>query len=38
MNNYNFRILCNGAVYKGGQKQLYMIVNGSSYLPKKGRK
>lgn len=31
-------ILCNGAVYKGGQKQLYMIVNGSSYLPKKGRR
>jgi hypothetical protein len=26
-------ILCCGAVYKGGQKQLYMIIKGSSYLP-----
>lgn len=31
-------ILCSGAVYKGGQKQLYMIINGNSYLPKKDRK
>lgn len=27
-------ILCSGAVYKGGQKQLYMIINNSAYLPK----
>lgn len=27
-------ILCSGAVYKGGQKQLYMIINGSAFRPK----
>lgn len=28
-------ILCSGAVYKGGQKQLYMIINNSAFRPKK---
>jgi hypothetical protein len=28
-------ILCSGAVYKGGQKQLYMIIKGSAFKPKK---
>lgn len=28
-------ILCSGAVYKGGQKQLYMIVKGSAFRPEK---
>ncbi|HEY5234785.1 MAG TPA: hypothetical protein VIJ14_01295 [Rhabdochlamydiaceae bacterium] len=27
-------ILCCGAVYKGGHKQLYMIIDGSAYKPK----
>jgi hypothetical protein len=27
-------ILTNGAVYKGGQKQLYMIIKGSSFRPR----
>ena len=27
-------VLCSGAVYKGGQKQLYMIINNSAYMPK----
>lgn len=27
-------ILCSGAVYKGGQKQLYMIVKGSAFRPR----
>lgn len=27
-------VLCSGAVYKGGQKQLYMIINGSAFRPK----
>jgi hypothetical protein len=27
-------ILCSGAVYKGGQKQLYMIINGSAFRPR----
>ena len=28
-------ILCSGAVYKGGQKQLYMIIKGKAFKPKK---
>lgn len=28
-------VLCCGAVYKGGQKQLYMIINNSAFKPKK---
>lgn len=28
-------ILCCGAVYKGGQKQLYMIIKGSAFRPRK---
>lgn len=28
-------ILCSGAVYKGGQKQLYMIIKGHAFRPKK---
>jgi hypothetical protein len=28
-------ILCCGAVYKGGHKQLYMIIDGSAFRPKK---
>jgi len=28
-------VLCSGAVYKGGQKQLYMIVKGKAFKPKK---
>jgi len=27
-------ILCSGAVYKGGHKQLYMIIKGSAFRPK----
>jgi hypothetical protein len=27
-------ILCSGAVYKGGQKQLYMIIKGNAFRPK----
>lgn len=27
-------ILCSGAVYKGGQKQLYFIIKGSAFRPK----
>jgi hypothetical protein len=30
-------ILCCGGVYKGGQKQLYMIINGSAYRPISGK-
>lgn len=28
-------ILCNGAVYKGGHKQLYMIIKGNAFKPRK---
>lgn len=28
-------VLCSGAVYKGGQKQLYMIIKGESFRPEK---
>jgi hypothetical protein len=28
-------ILCSGAVYQGGQKQLYMIIDGSAFRPRK---
>jgi hypothetical protein len=28
-------ILCSGAVYKGGHKQLYMIIKGNAFRPKK---
>ena len=31
-------LLCCGAVYKGGQKQLYMIIKGSAFRPQKTRK
>lgn len=31
-------ILCSGAIYKGGHKQLYFIVNGSSFRPKSKKK
>ena len=31
-------ILCSGAVYQGGQKQLYMIIDGNAYHPKRDKK
>jgi hypothetical protein len=31
-------VLCCGAVYKGGQKQLYMIIKGSAFRPKKKKR
>ena len=31
-------ILCSGAVYKGGHKQLYMIIKGRAFKPRKAKK